>query len=138
MSRRQCELCGATDQEIEHWGVRTSFGDRPFRDAWRCRDRAGCRARVEASGQTWEWVDGDIEAIGDPQHRGFSAGHLRVFAANREYQVQMAGWRSLPPEVTEPDAAPSGHEEAAGDDPLQPQAEPTAQAAPQPEDVFAP
>ena len=90
MSRRTCQLCGATDQELEAGLTRLAepVGSQTFGTATRCRDREGCRTRVEASGQRWEWLDG----AWDREHgrpTGFTQRHLEVFAANRAWGDEM-------------------------------------------------
>lgn len=53
-----CELCNVSDYGVErllfHWQVSE---EHPLGMTWehiaRCKDKAGCRSRVEASGKPW-------------------------------------------------------------------------------------
>jgi hypothetical protein len=60
---RVCILCMAEGRELAYLVVRwrQPIDGRAFTAGPRCVDRAGCRARVEASGETWEVLD-----AGDP------------------------------------------------------------------------
>ena len=50
----------------------------------RCVDRDACRARVEASGETWDVADAaETQARG---RTGFSTGHRTVFEAARRFR----------------------------------------------------
>jgi hypothetical protein len=64
MSRyRVCILCMAEGQELAYLVIRwrRPVDGRIFTAGPRCVDRAGCRARVETSGDTWE-----VAEAGDP------------------------------------------------------------------------
>lgn len=56
-----CELCHVQDPGVQRDLARYADGGRePVAAIDRCQDRAACRARVEAAGQTWP--------VQDPQH----------------------------------------------------------------------
>lgn len=59
---RLCLLCRrtATADEIDIQTVRYNDG-RGYQAIDRCRDRAACRARVEATGATWPVDDPQLE-----------------------------------------------------------------------------
>lgn len=60
---QSCALCGISAADVELGIIRWKepVGRSLFTSAPRCKDRAGCRARVEAMGEPWD--------VRDPDHR---------------------------------------------------------------------
>ena len=54
---RTCELCGHQGLDVEIQLARYRDGREPHASVDRCIDRAACRRRVEARGESWPLQD---------------------------------------------------------------------------------